>query len=215
MVEAAATFRKSGFNDSDAATLAKVAAMYQNVSDTAVSAEDAAASIVSQIRAFGKNADFATTIIDVYNDVANNFSTGTNDIANAMEIAGAGLSTYNNSFQEVVGLVTAGSEIFVGRSSQVARGLSTIASNTAKAGDALAKYHIDVKNTSKDAMYKASLENAKESNLNETLEAGKKVDAQQKALAKDSRTTSEIVSEVMKNGKTELGQEMNKDDIEK
>ena len=63
-----------------------------------------------------------------------------------MEIAGAGLSTYNNSFQEVVGLVTAGSEIFVGRSSQVARGLSTIASNTAKAGDALAKYHIDVKN---------------------------------------------------------------------
>ena len=69
MVEAAAMFRKSGFDDSDAATLAKVAAMYQNVSDTAISAEDAAASIVSQIRAFGKNADFATTIIDVYNEV--------------------------------------------------------------------------------------------------------------------------------------------------
>ena len=69
MVEAAAMFRKSGFDDSDAATLAKVAAMYQNVSDTAISAEDAAASIVSQIRAFGKNADFATPIIDVYNEV--------------------------------------------------------------------------------------------------------------------------------------------------
>lgn len=146
MVEAAATFRKSGFNDSDAATLAKVAAMYQNVSDTAVSAEDAAASIVSQIRAFGEDASFATTIIDAYNEVANNFSTGTNDLSNAMEIAGAGLATYNNTFQETLGLVTAGSEIFVGRSSQVARGLSTIASNTAKAGDALAKYHIDVKN---------------------------------------------------------------------
>lgn len=146
MVEAAAMFRKSGFDDSDAATLAKVAAMYQNVSDTAVSAEDAAASIVSQIRAFGEDASFATTIIDAYNEVANNFSTGTNDLSNAMEIAGAGLATYNNTFQETLGLVTAGTEIFVGRSSQVARGLSTIASNTAKAGDALAKYHIDVKN---------------------------------------------------------------------
>ena len=29
MVEAATTFRKSGFNDKDAATLAKVAAQYQ------------------------------------------------------------------------------------------------------------------------------------------------------------------------------------------
>lgn len=63
-----------------------------------------------------------------------------------MEIASAGLATYNNTFQETLGLVTAGTEIFVGRSSQVARGLSTIASNTAKAGDELAKYHIDVKN---------------------------------------------------------------------
>ena len=53
MVEAATTFRKSGFNDQDAATLAKVAAQYQNVADTAVSAEDAASSIVSQIRACG------------------------------------------------------------------------------------------------------------------------------------------------------------------
>ena len=146
MVEAAAMFRKSGFNDSDSAALAKVAAMYQNVSDTAVSAEDAAASIVSQIRAFGEDASFATTIIDAYNEVANNFSTGTNDLSNAMEIAGAGLATYNNTFQETLGLVTAGTEIFVGRSSQVARGLSTIASNTAKAGEELAKYDIDVKN---------------------------------------------------------------------
>ena len=55
MVSAASMFRKSGFNDSDAAMLAKVAASYQNVADTAVSAEDAAASIVSQIRAFGKD----------------------------------------------------------------------------------------------------------------------------------------------------------------
>jgi hypothetical protein len=43
--------------------------MYQNVADTAVSSEQAAASIVSQIRAYGESADFATHVIDAYNKV--------------------------------------------------------------------------------------------------------------------------------------------------
>ena len=146
MVSAASMFRKSGFNDSDAAILAKVAAQYQNVADTAVSAEDAAASIVSQIRAFGKDANFATHVIDAYNEVANNFSVGTNDLSQAMEIAASGMATYGNSFESVIGLVTAGTEIMQGRSSQVARGLSTIAARIVKNQDALAEYGITVEN---------------------------------------------------------------------
>ena len=146
MVSAAYMFRKSGFNDSDAAMLAKVAASYQNVADTAVSAEDAAASIVSQIRAFGKDANFATHVIDAYNEVANNFSVGTNDLSQAMEIAASGMATYGNSFESVIGLVTAGTEIMQGRSSQVARGLSTIAARIVKNQDALAEYGITVEN---------------------------------------------------------------------
>ena len=146
MVEAASMFRKSGFNDSDAAILAKVAASYQNVADTAVSAEDAAASIVSQIRAFGEDASFATHVIDAYNEVANNFSVGTNDLSKAMEIAASGMATYGNSFEQVIGLVTSGTEIMQGRSSQVARGLSTIAARIVKNQDALAEYGITVEN---------------------------------------------------------------------
>lgn len=144
MVSAASMFRKSGFNDQDSAILASVAAQFQNVADTAISAEDAAGSIVSQIRAFGEDAGFAQKVVDAYNEVANSFSVGTNDLSKAMEVASAGLATYNNSFEEILGLVTAGSEVMVGRSAQVARGLSTIASNTAKAGDELAKYGITV-----------------------------------------------------------------------
>ena len=146
MVSAASMFRKSGFNDSDAAILAKVAASYQNVADTAVSAEDAAASIVSQIRAFGEDASFATHVIDAYNEVANNFSVGTNDLSKAMEIAASGMATYGNSFEQVIGLVTSGTEIMQGRSSQVARGLSTIAARIVKNQDALAEYGITVEN---------------------------------------------------------------------
>ena len=147
MVSAATMFRKSGFNDSDAAMLAKVAAQYQNVADTAVSSEDAASSIVSQIRAFGEDANFATTVIDAYNEVANNFSVGTNDLSKAMEVASSGLATYGNEFSEILGLVTAGTEIMIGRSSQVARGLSTIAARIVKNKDALAEYGITVENT--------------------------------------------------------------------
>lgn len=147
MVEAATNFRKSGFNNADSAMLAQVAAQYQNIADTVVSAGDAAASITSQIRAFGEDASFATTVINTYNEVANRFSVETNDISNAMEIASSGMATYGNSFQQVIGLVTSGTEIMQGRASQVARGLSTIAARIVKNQDALAEYGIQVEKT--------------------------------------------------------------------
>lgn len=151
MVSASAEFRKSGFTDEEAASLSRIAAMYQNVADTAVSSEDAVASIVSQIRAYGiendKAAEWAMHVIDAYNEVANSFSVGTNDLSQAMEIASAGMATYGNSFEEVLGLVTSATEIMTGRSSQVARGLQTIASRIVKNADALEEYGIAVTNT--------------------------------------------------------------------
>ena len=102
MIRAAGQFRKSGFTDAEAAQLAVIAAQYQNVADTIVSSEDAAASIVSQIRAYGESAQFATHVIDAYNEVANNFSIGTNDISKAMEVASAGMATYGNSFEQTI-----------------------------------------------------------------------------------------------------------------
>ena len=72
---------------------------------------------------------------------------GTNDLSKAMEVASSGLATYGNEFSEILGLVTAGTEIMTGRSSQVARGLSTIAARIVKNKDALAEYGITVENT--------------------------------------------------------------------
>lgn len=69
MIEAATMFRKSGFSDEEASQLAVVASMYQNIADTQVSAESAAASIVSQIRAFGEGVIEPMHIIDAYNEV--------------------------------------------------------------------------------------------------------------------------------------------------
>lgn len=63
-----------------------------------------------------------------------------------MEVASSGMATYGNKFSEIIGLVTAGTEIMQGRSLQVARGLSTIASRIVKNQDALAEYGITVEN---------------------------------------------------------------------
>lgn len=122
MMEAATMFRKSGFTDAESAELAKIASMYQNIADTEVSASEAAASIVSQLQAFGRDVLDPVHIIDAYNEVANHFAVGTNDLSSAMEIASAGMATYGNSFEQTIGLITAGTEIMTGRSSQVARG---------------------------------------------------------------------------------------------
>lgn len=81
----------------------------------------------------------------------------------------------------------------------------------------IAKYSSETVVNSKDeaAMLEASLENAENTNLNATIEAGQKVTEQQKALEKDSRTAEEIVNEVLENGKAEIGIEANKDNVER
>ena len=69
MVEAATQFRKNSFNDSDSATLAKVATTFQNVADESVSAADSASFIIAQMKAFNIEADKSLTITDRYNEV--------------------------------------------------------------------------------------------------------------------------------------------------
>ena len=69
MIDAATSFRKNGFNDQDAAQLAKIATMYQNISDEAISASDSADMIIAQMIAFDIPAEKAIMIIDQINEV--------------------------------------------------------------------------------------------------------------------------------------------------
>lgn len=73
MVESAVEFRKNGFNDQDAAQLAKISSMFQNVADESIAAGDSASFIISQLIAFnqasGDVAANATHIIDSINEV--------------------------------------------------------------------------------------------------------------------------------------------------
>ena len=121
MLEATTEFRKNGFNDDDAATLGMVASTFQNVADEAISAGDAARFIIAQMTAFGIEAEHDEHIIDAVNETANQFSVSSGQLANSLGIVSSALSVGGNSFEEVIGLMTAGTEV-TRNASKVARG---------------------------------------------------------------------------------------------
>ena len=127
MVEAATEFRKSGFGDEDAANLALVATMYQNVADESISAADSAGFIIAQMKAFNIEAENATHIIDAVNEVSNNYAVSSSDLANNLGKVSSALAVGGNSFEEVLGMMTAITEI-TRNSSTAARGLVSVQS---------------------------------------------------------------------------------------
>ena len=97
-------FRKSGFSDEDAASLALVTTMYQNVADESISAADSAGFIIAQMKAFNIEAEDATHIIDAVNAVSNNYAVSSSDLANNLGKVSAALAVGGNSFEETLGL---------------------------------------------------------------------------------------------------------------
>ncbi len=120
-------FRKSGFGDEDAANLALVATMYQNVADESISAADSAGFIIAQMKAFNIEAENATHIIDAVNEVSNNYAVSSSDLANNLGKVSAALAVGGNSFEETLGMMTAITEI-TRNASTAARGLVSVQS---------------------------------------------------------------------------------------
>lgn len=127
-------FRKNGFNDSDAATLAKTATMFTNVADEAMSAGDSASFIISQMIAFGIETKDAQSIIDKVNETANQFSVSSGDLATALGIVASTSSAMGNSIDQTLGVVTAITEQ-TRSASKSARAANTIFSRLAQVVD--------------------------------------------------------------------------------
>lgn len=111
MVEAATEFRKNSFNDSDSATLAKVATMFTNVADESMSAADSASFIIAQMKAFNIEADDAYRIIDSVNAVSNNYAVSSGQLAQNLGNMSAAMATGNNTFEQSLGMLTGMTEI--------------------------------------------------------------------------------------------------------
>ena len=69
MVQNATIYKQGGYSDADAESLARISALYQNVADSEVSAGDASAFIISQMKAYNIEAKDAEGIVDKLNEV--------------------------------------------------------------------------------------------------------------------------------------------------
>lgn len=118
MLQATTEFKKSGFNDEDAAQLGQIASMYQNISDEAISAGDSASFIIAQLVAFGDQmtqytteAEKAQHITDAVNETANRFAVSSADLANNLGNMSAVMAQTGASFEESLGMLTAITEV--------------------------------------------------------------------------------------------------------
>ena len=101
--------------------------MYQNVSDEAISASDSASFIISQMTAFGIEAENASHIIDAVNEVANNFAVSSGQLATNLGNMSAVMSQTGATFEQSLGMLTAITEV-TRNASKASRGLVSIGS---------------------------------------------------------------------------------------
>ena len=127
MVEASTEFRKSGFSDEDSAKLASIAEKYRNIADEEISAGESASFIIAQMKAFNIEAGQAEHIIDSVNEVANNFSVSSADLATNLGNMSAIMAINNVSMEEQIGMLTGVTEI-TRNASSASRGLVMVSS---------------------------------------------------------------------------------------
>lgn len=132
MVEFAGEFKKSGFSDEDAKILAEVGAKYQNVADSEISVAESAGFITSQIRAFHLEAKDGIQVIDKVNEVSNNFSVSSTNIAQGMAKQSSAFASFGNDIDETIAMITAGTEILTNQPGKVANGLRSIGAELVK-----------------------------------------------------------------------------------
>lgn len=125
MIDAATEFAKAGYSEDDILRLGEIALMYTNIADEEVAVGDSANFMIAQMKAFNIEADDAMHIIDAVNEVANKFAVSSADIANNLGNSSAVMANAGNSYEEMIGLLTAGTEI-TRNASKVSNGLKTI-----------------------------------------------------------------------------------------
>lgn len=125
MVDAATEFAKAGYSEDDILELGRIALMYTNIADEEVAVGDSANFMIAQMKAFNIEAEDAMHIIDAVNEVANRFAVSSADIANNLGNSSAVMANAGNSYEEMIGLLTAGTEI-TRNASKVSNGLKTI-----------------------------------------------------------------------------------------
>lgn len=107
VIKSTADFARLGYSVDEAAQLAQAALVYKNVGDGITDVNVATESLISTMKAFGVQAQDSMYIVDMFNEVGNNFAISSSGIGDALVRSASALNAAGNTIQESIGLVTA------------------------------------------------------------------------------------------------------------
>ena len=110
IVSSTADWSRLGFNLKEATALAESTAVLLNVSEFD-SVDKATEALTSTIQAFGYVAEDSMGVVDVLNQIGNNFAISSDGIATALQDSASSLVAANNSYQEAVALIAAANRV--------------------------------------------------------------------------------------------------------
>lgn len=109
--EATANFARLGYTMEESANMAETAIVYKNVADGIDNVEEATDSIISTMKAFGIEANNTMQIVDIFNEVGNNFAITSAGIGEAMQRSASALYAAGNTIEESTALITAANSV--------------------------------------------------------------------------------------------------------
>ena len=117
LVSSTADFARLGYSFEESQGLAEVANIYAVVGDEIEGVEDATQSLVSTLAAFRheigdmSNDEFALSIVDKMNEVANNYAISSGGLGQALQRSASSMAAANNTLDETIALITAANEV--------------------------------------------------------------------------------------------------------
>lgn len=117
LVSSTADFARLGYSFKESQGLAEVANIYAVVGDEIDGVEGATQSLVSTLAAFKgeigdmSNDEFALSIVDKMNEVANNYAISSGGIGEALQRSASSMAAANNTLDETIAMITAANEV--------------------------------------------------------------------------------------------------------
>ena len=126
IIEQAAAWSRLGYSTAEEVkTMSRLSSQFAQISP-GMSTTESQEALVSTMKAFGiETNDVLDGIMSKINIVGNSFAISNKDIADALKVSSSSMSAANNTFEETIALITAGTEI-TQDASRVGNGLRTI-----------------------------------------------------------------------------------------
>ena len=110
-ISSTADFARLGYSLEDSEELATVASVYFNVADGISTIDEASQSVISTMKAFDVQVNESMGIVDLFNEVSNNFAISSGGIGEAMQRSASALQAAGNTMEESVALITAANSV--------------------------------------------------------------------------------------------------------